>query len=64
MRRLIVYSLWVLGLGWLVIWGVSAMVRDTMPTGVVWAFLSMVVWWLVGGAAKEDSLKEDNTKDN
>ena len=54
-RRLIIYGLWVLGLGWLVVWGVSAMARDTMPTGVVWAFLSIVVWWLVGGAAKEDS---------
>jgi hypothetical protein len=57
-RRLIVYGLWALGLGWLVIWGVSAMVRDTMPTGVVWAFLSMVVWWLVGGA------RADSPKDN
>jgi len=54
-RRLIIYGLWVLGLGWLVVWGVSAMARDTMPAGVVWAFLSIVVWWLVGGAAKEDS---------
>jgi len=58
-RRLIVYGLWTFGLGWLVIWGVSAMVRDTMPSGVVWAFLSMVVWWLVGGAAKEDSAKDN-----
>ena len=57
-RRLIVYGLWALGLGWLVIWGVSAMVRDTMPTGVVWAFLSMVVWWLVGGARADSA--EDN----
>jgi hypothetical protein len=58
-RRLLVYALWALGLGWLVIWGISAMVRDSMPTGVVWAFLSMVVWWLVGGAAKEDSAKDN-----
>ena len=58
-RRLIVYGLWALGLGWLVIWGVSAMIRDTMPSGVVWAFLSMVVWWLVGGAAKEDNAKDN-----
>jgi hypothetical protein len=58
-RRLLVYTLWALGLGWLVIWGISAMVRDSMPTGVVWAFLSMVVWWLVGGAAKEDSAKDN-----
>lgn len=54
-RRVIVYLLWAFGLSWLVIWGVSAMVRDTMPIGVVWAFLSMVVWWLIGGAKKEDS---------
>ena len=58
-RRVIVYGLWALGLSWLVIWGVSAMVRDTMPTGVVWAFLSMVVWWLVGGAANEGSAKDN-----
>jgi hypothetical protein len=58
-RRVIVYGLWVLGLGWLVIWGVSAMVRDSMPTGVVWAFLSMIVWWLVGGASNEDSAKDN-----
>lgn len=59
MRRLIVYCAWVLGLGWLLIWGVSALVRDTMPTGVVWAFLSMAVWWMVGGAAKEDGQNEE-----
>lgn len=59
MRRFIVYILWIFGLSWLVIWGVSAMVRDTMPTGVVWAFLSMVVWWLVGGAKKEDSTQDN-----
>jgi len=35
------------------------MVRDTMPTGVVWAGLSMVVWWLVGGETKKDNPKED-----
>ena len=58
-RRVIVYGLWCLGLGWLIIWGVSAMVRDTMPSGIVWAFLSMVVWWLVGGAGKEGET-EDN----
>ena len=59
MRRLFVYALWAVGLGWLVIWGVSAMVRDTMPTGVVWAGLSMVVWWLLGGANKEDSTQDN-----
>jgi len=58
-RRLIVYSLWALGLGWLIIWGVAAMVRDTMPTGVFWAFLSMIIWWLIGGASKEDSAKDN-----
>jgi hypothetical protein len=25
-----------------------------MPPGVVWAFLSMIVWWMLGGDAKED----------
>ena len=58
-KRIIVYGLWAIGLGWLVIWGISAMVRDTMPTGVVWAGLSMVVWWLVGGETKKDNPKED-----
>lgn len=58
-RRVIVYFLWALGLSWLVVWGVSAMVRGTMPTGVVWAFLSMIVWWLIGGASKEDSAKDN-----
>ena len=41
-------------MGWVVVWGVTAMVRDTMPPGVVWAFLSMIVWWMLGGDAKED----------
>ncbi len=59
MRRVIIYILWVLGLSWLVVWGVSAMVKDTMPTGVIWAFLSMVVWWLIGGAKKEDSTQDN-----
>jgi hypothetical protein len=58
-RRVIVYGFWCLGLGWLIIWGISAMVRDTMPTGFVWAFLSMVVWWLIGRASKEGET-EDN----
>ena len=58
-RRLIVYAVWALGLGWLMIWGISAFMRDTMPTGVVWAFLSMVVWWLVGGPANEDSARDN-----
>lgn len=58
-RRVIIYILWVLGLSWLVVWGVSAMVKDTMPTGVIWAFLSMVVWWLIGGARKEDSTQDN-----
>jgi hypothetical protein len=34
------------------------MVRDSMPTGMVWAFLSMIVWWLVGGASNEDGAKD------
>ncbi|UCD98484.1 MAG: hypothetical protein JSV42_16255 [Chloroflexota bacterium] len=59
MRRIIVYILWACGLGWLVVWGVSAIVRDTMPTGVIWAFLSMTVWWVIGGAKKEDN-PQDN----
>ena len=59
MRRVIVYGLWVFGLGWLVVWGISAMARDSMPTGVVWAFLSMIVWWLVGGASNEDGAKDN-----
>ena len=58
MRRVIVFGLWVLGFGWLIAWGVSAMVRDTMPSGLVWAFLSMVVWWLVGGAGKEGEIED------
>jgi hypothetical protein len=58
-KRIIVYGLWAIGLGWLVIWGISAMVRDTMPTGVVWAGLSMVVWWMVGSETKKDNPKED-----
>lgn len=58
-RRIITYILWALGLGWLVIWGISALAQDSMPTGVVWAFLSLVIWWLVGGEAKEDSAKDN-----
>jgi hypothetical protein len=58
-RRVFVYSLWALGLGWLVVWGVSAMARDSLPSGMVWAFLSMIVWWLVGGASKEDTTKDN-----
>lgn len=58
-RRIIIYGLWALGLGWLVIWGVSAMARDSMPTGVVWAFLSMIVWWLIGGASNEGSARDN-----
>jgi hypothetical protein len=57
-RRIIVYGLWALGLGWVVVWGVTAMVRDTMPPGVVWAFLSMVVWWMLGGDTNEDRASE------
>lgn len=53
MRRIITYGLWFLGLGWLVIWGVSSMGRDSMPSGVIWATLSIIVWWLIGGASKE-----------
>ena len=59
MRRLIVSCVWVLGLGWLLIWGVSALVRDTVPTGAVWAFLSIAAWWMVGGAAKEENQNEE-----
>ena len=59
MRRVIVYGLWVFSLGWLVVWGISAMARDSMPTGVVWAFLSMIVWWLVGGASNGDGAKDN-----
>jgi hypothetical protein len=58
-RRIIVYGLWVLGLGWLVVWGISAVGRGSLPTGVIWGFLSLVVFWLIGGANKEDST-EDN----
>jgi hypothetical protein len=58
-RRIIVYGFWVLGLGWLIVWGISAVVRDSLPTGVIWAFLSIIVWWLIGGANKGDST-EDN----
>jgi hypothetical protein len=58
-RRVIIYGLWALGLGWLVVWGVSAMLRDAMPTGVVWAFLSMIVWWFIGSAARESSTKDN-----
>lgn len=58
MRRIIVYGLWTLGLGWLVVWGISAMARNTMPSGVIWAFLSIIVWWLIGGASKEGQDRE------
>jgi len=58
-RRVIVYGLWALGFGWLIVWGVSAMVKDTMPSGLVWGFLSIVVWWMIGGARNEEE-PEDN----
>jgi hypothetical protein len=57
-RRVIVYGFWVLGLGWLSIWGISAIVRDTIPAGFVWAFLSIIVWWLIGGARKEEDTED------
>jgi hypothetical protein len=53
-RKVIVYGFWFLGLGWLSIWGISAMVRDTIPAGFVWAFLSIGVWWLIGKDSKEE----------
>jgi hypothetical protein len=53
MRRVILLLILIVSLGWLGLWAASSTLQDELPTGLIWALLSLGVWWLMGSANRE-----------
>jgi hypothetical protein len=54
LRRIVQLLIFIFAFTWLGLWAASSAVQDDLPTGLIWALLSLGVWWLMGSANRED----------
>ena len=57
MRRVIVFTLWILILAWILAWLGWTTQRGEPSNGPLWAIFSLSTWWVIGATDRKGKRK-------